>query len=153
MPSNRSGADTDRIRMRRFQIALALLCLVYSVAATKYSYALRLSPHMLALHFPLERLIIGPLWPMVLLLPVTIGTAILRVGFPMTLMVLFAAGFVIVATEYQVQHFWHLALSTGTIFTDLVGLIFCVAVQLPLWVLVDAIVKAVVNRGARPARS
>jgi hypothetical protein len=136
-------------RLRRLQKVLVLLGFVYSVAATKYSYALRLSPHILALDFPLERLIIGPLWPVVLLPPVTIGTAILRVGFPKGVLILFAASLVMVATEYQVQDFWHLAIVTGTIFVDVGGLFYCVAVQLPLWGLVAAIVKAVVDRSTK----
>ena len=131
------------------QIALALIGVAYLLAATKYSYALRLSPAMLAAHFPLARLVIGPLWPMLLLLPVTIGIAIIRVGIPTGLIVLFAAGLVIVATEYQVQNFWHIAFSSGTIFSDLLGLIFSVVFQLPLWGVVGSIVKAVANHSAR----
>jgi hypothetical protein len=53
---------------------IVLLGFVYSVVATRYSYALRLSPAMLTSHIPLGRLLVGPLWPMVLLMPVTIGT-------------------------------------------------------------------------------
>jgi len=124
---------------------LAILGAVYAVAARFFTLDFATSPygisvirgidHAMPLQFPIMRLLFYRFPYLILLLPVTLVLAFLRVRVESTLVILMVYGVIIAATTYVLLQQWT-RVEMGLWLQDLFAIIFCVALQLVLYVLV-----------------
>jgi hypothetical protein len=122
-------------------LAMIALGALYAVMATRYTLPLRLAPVLLTSHSPLTRLLIGPLWTVVILPPLTVMLALFDNNFVRSCQLLLLYGAVVVLAEYQFTHFWLIAIRTGTVIMDAMGLVLSVTVQFALWAFVRVLVR------------
>lgn len=123
---------------------LAILGAVYAVAARFFTLdfasstygisVIRSIDHAVPLPFPIMRLLLGHPY-LILLLPVTLVLAFLRVRVESTLAILMLYGIIMAATAYVLLHQWA-RVGMGLWLQDLFAIIFSVALQLVLYVIV-----------------
>ncbi len=126
--------------------ALAAIGVVYSVLAIKYTFAFRGSPAAIMMMRRIDqivpfigRLLIGPLWYAVLLPPITIVLAVLRVDIVHTVAVLAAFAVIMMLTWFQIADLPGLIV-IAMIGSQVMGISLSVGLQLPLWWLVRMVV-------------
>jgi hypothetical protein len=98
-----------------------------------------------AVHFPAMRMLFGQFPYVLLLLPVTLILALLRVRGDTTLGILTLYGIIMAVTRYALLQQWSRA-GMGLWFFDLFAIIVSVIVQLVLYVLIRSVVDKTASR-------